>query len=63
MREVDKLARPGSNRSEFIEAAVRRFIEQLRRERINSKDIEIINRHAKRLNREAADVLEYQVLP
>lgn len=27
------------------------------------RDVEIINRNAKRLNREAVDVLEYQQLP
>ncbi len=29
----------------------------------DAKDAAIINKHAKRLNREAANVLEYQVLP
>ncbi len=50
-------------RSDFIEAAVRAFIQQLIREEQNARDLEIINRHADALNKEAADVLEYQVLP
>lgn len=63
LRAVDSLSKPYSNRSEFIESAVRRFIEQLKREKRNAEDLKIINRRAKRLNREAADVLDYQVLP
>jgi metal-responsive CopG/Arc/MetJ family transcriptional regulator len=62
LKAVDKLSGPNANRSEFIESAVRRFVEHLRRERRNAKDLEIINRRSKRLNREASDVLEYQVL-
>ena len=47
-------------RSEFIETAVRFFIRQLIREEQDRKDLEIINRRAEVLNREAADVLTYQ---
>ena len=50
-------------RSDFIELAVRAFIQQLIREEQNARDLEIINRHADALNKEAAEVLEYQVLP
>ena len=49
-------------RSDFIEAAVRAFIEQLIRDEQNARDLELINRNADFLNREASDVLEYQVL-
>lgn len=63
LKAVDTFSGPYSNRSEFIESAVRRFIEQLKREKRNAEDLRIINRRAKRLNREAADVLDYQVLP
>ncbi len=62
LKAVDTFSGPKSNRSEFIETAVRRFIEHLRRERRNAQDLEIINRRSKRLNREASEVLEYQVL-
>lgn len=48
-------------RSEFIEAAIRAFAAQLRRAEQNAKDAAILNRHAERLNREAMDVLAYQV--
>ena len=50
-------------RSDFIETAVRTFIEQLTRDEQNARDLEIINQNADSLNQEAADVLEYQVLP
>ena len=36
---------------------------RLEREARDRKDLEIINRHADRLNREAMDTLEYQRLP
>jgi len=60
LRDVDALSGPRSNRSEFIETAVKRFVEHLRRQRRNADDLQIINRRSNRLNREAADVLRYQ---
>ena len=61
---VDKRARRlKKNRSEFIEAAVSTFVEQLDRREINARDIDIIARHADALNAEAEDVLGYQVIP
>ncbi len=49
------------SRSEFIEAAVRRFVEQLARGEADRRDLAIINRRAEALNDEAKDVLSYQV--
>ena len=63
LKAVDTFSKPGSNRSEFIESAVRRFIEHLKREHRNAEDLKIINRRAKKLNNEATNVLDYQVLP
>lgn len=60
LKAVDSLAGPQVNRSEFIETAIKRFVAHLRREQRNARDLEIINRRAARLNREASDVLEYQ---
>jgi len=37
------------------------FMAQIERGERNAKDLRIINRRAKRLNKEAADVLNYQV--
>ena len=58
---IDEHAGEYKNRSEFIEDAVRAFILHLIQRQQDAKDLEIINRHADRLNREAADVLTYQV--
>jgi metal-responsive CopG/Arc/MetJ family transcriptional regulator len=58
---VDVRARQSQrNRSDFIETALRIFIQQLERGEQNAKDLEIINRRADYLNREAAEVLTYQ---
>lgn len=57
---VDKLAGQSSTRSEFIETALRAFIAQREREEKNRRDLEIINRRAHRLNKEAEDVLAFQ---
>ena len=62
LRIVDQRSRRSeTNRSSFIEAAVAEYIRQeLRRER-DARDLEIINRNADRLNKEAADALTYQI--
>ncbi len=57
---VDELAGEVSNRSEFIETALRSYIAQVKRDEQNSRDLEIINRRHARLNREAEDVLAFQ---
>ena len=46
---------------DFIDQAVRSFLVQRRREEQNARDLEIINQRAENLNREAEDVLTYQV--
>lgn len=63
LEAIDARAGRGRGRSEFIETAVRAFIDRERREEQNARDIAILNRRAERLNREAADVLGYQVIP
>lgn len=57
---VDELAGESSNRSGFIETALRSYIAQKKRDEQNSRDLEIINRRHARLNREAEDVLGFQ---
>ena len=49
------------SRSDFIEKAVRRMLTHMEREAIERKDLELINRHADKLNAEAVDTLAYQV--
>jgi metal-responsive CopG/Arc/MetJ family transcriptional regulator len=55
--------RVGSSRSVFLERASRAYLSRLRKVRSGGRDLRIINANAKRLNREALDVLEYQGLP
>ena len=51
------------NRSALLERAAIAYLAQLERLDRDRKDVEIINRNAGRLNREAQDTLEYQQLP
>jgi metal-responsive CopG/Arc/MetJ family transcriptional regulator len=60
---IDKRSGQFKNRSDFIETAMRVYIEQIIREEQNARDLDIINRQADRLNQEAIDVLAYQVVP
>jgi metal-responsive CopG/Arc/MetJ family transcriptional regulator len=61
LKAIDEYTGEHKNRSEFIEDAVRAFITQLIRRQQDARDLEIINQRADHLNREAADVLTYQV--
>ncbi len=63
LEAIDKRSGDAKNRSDFIETAIRSYIAKLIRDEQNKKDLAIINRHADRLNIEAADVLAFQVLP
>ena len=58
---LDRMTPEGGSRSETIERLLRRsFTEECRRAR-DRKDLELINDNADELNREAGDVLTYQV--
>jgi hypothetical protein len=46
-----------------IERALRSYIRECRRDALHKRDLAHINRGAELLNREAADVLEYQSGP
>ena len=63
MDAIDERSGQFKNRSDFVEAAIRAYIEHMIREEQNAKDLAIINRQADRLNKEAIDVLEYQLIP
>lgn len=60
---IDEIAARPGNRSRVIERALIEFVERRRREARDARDREIIDRHAEELNREAEDVLTYQVEP
>jgi metal-responsive CopG/Arc/MetJ family transcriptional regulator len=59
MAAVNEFSTP-SSRSEFIEKAVRSYLAQQERVARNRRDLQLINRNAARLNREAQDVLAFQ---
>jgi metal-responsive CopG/Arc/MetJ family transcriptional regulator len=57
LQTVNSLSKECQSRSQFIETALRFFIAQLKGEELHSRDIEIINRCAGRLNEETNDAL------
>ncbi len=62
LKVLDKRARQlKKNRSAMIEVAVWTFLRQLARDDQKAKDLEILNRRASSLNREATDVLAFQI--
>ena len=61
VRTMDDLAGQYGNRSALIEQAVRCFLAAETRRRRDARDLEILNQRAELLNREAEDVLSYQV--
>jgi metal-responsive CopG/Arc/MetJ family transcriptional regulator len=60
---ISQLDRVDKNRSALLERAARAYLARLEIDERDRRDIEIINRNAERLNREAMDTLEYQQLP
>jgi len=56
---IDRHAEGESNRSAFIELAVRTYLQMLMRKKRDQQDLRTINRLSERLNKEAQDVLGY----
>ena len=52
---------PGGERSDFIEKALTKYLEFLRRHERDQIDLQKINESSDFLNNEAKDILEYQV--
>ena len=63
LEAIDELARLGTPRSRVVEVAVLELAERRRRQRREAKDLEILNRSAKRLNRETEEILAFQIVP
>lgn len=61
LKTIDEYPGERVSRSQFIEKAIQAYLSQLMKNARDPKDLELINRHAKSLNEEADDVLEYQV--
>ena len=62
LAQLDRLAGSRHSRSAFIERILRKFLRDRRRAALHARDLVRINRAAKRLNREAEDVLDYQAV-
>lgn len=60
---IDRNCGGFKSRSDFIEVAARSYLGHLSRTERDRKDLEIIDRKSGSLNREAADVLDYQASP
>jgi metal-responsive CopG/Arc/MetJ family transcriptional regulator len=63
LRAVDKLAGSGGSRSAVIERAILEYVEHRAHFARDAKDRELLDRHAVALNRETADILDFQAEP
>ena len=61
LHAIDQNLGESKNRSAFIEYSLRDYLLKRSKALRNEKDLEILNRNSKRLNKEAEDVLTYQV--
>jgi metal-responsive CopG/Arc/MetJ family transcriptional regulator len=61
LEKIDHMIKGHKNRSSFIEQALRHYITSQEREQRNRADLEILNERVDSLNREASDVISYQV--
>ena len=57
---IDQQVAEYGSRSEFLEVAARGLLARLAKAEKDRRDLDIINRRAVTLNREAEDVLDYQ---
>jgi metal-responsive CopG/Arc/MetJ family transcriptional regulator len=60
MQSIDTFSGGQKNRSDFIEKAVRDYLERQARSKRDIDDLAILNGKASKLNKEAEDVLSYQ---
>jgi metal-responsive CopG/Arc/MetJ family transcriptional regulator len=64
LREVDaRVEALQRSRSDFIEEALRAFLAHADRTALQLREAALLRKHARALNAEMADVLEFQVLP
>jgi metal-responsive CopG/Arc/MetJ family transcriptional regulator len=57
---IDRLSGSKQSRSAFIEAVLHQYLRERERAQREARDVEIINRNAERLNRDAEDGLDLQ---
>lgn len=60
VQSIDTFSGGQKNRSDFIEKAVRNYLERQARSKRDIDDLAILNGKASKLNKEAEDVLSYQ---
>ncbi len=60
LRGMERFQMEYPSRSAFLEEAARKMLARLEREAAERRDLEIIDKHADRLNEEAEDVLSFQ---
>jgi metal-responsive CopG/Arc/MetJ family transcriptional regulator len=61
MKSIDEEFGGRKNRSQLIEEAVKEYVERRTQGKRDSEDLAILNKKADKLNKEAADVLSFQV--
>ena len=61
LKSIDRMFGKQKSRSEFIEQAVWDFIDRQKQKIRDVNDLDILNKKADELNREAEDVLSYQL--
>ena len=57
---VDRMAGSKQSRSAFIEQALREYLREQARAKVEARDLELINQAADELEAEVEDVLRYQ---
>ena len=60
LNEIDRLAGRKQSRSGFIEQVLRDYLRRREVAALHARDLKALNAAADKLNREAADALEYQ---
>ena len=60
MAQIDKYAEGKTDRSAFVEPAVRTYVEVLKGNRTDQQNLRTINRISEKPDKEAEDVLRYQ---
>ena len=57
---IDRIVGSKQSRSAFIEAVLSQYLRERKKAQRDARDLELINRHADELNRDALEALEYQ---
>lgn len=58
--KVDKLAGSRNRRSKIVESALTAYVAKAKPQKLNKRDIEIINRNAELINKQVEETLEFQ---